>query len=58
MQKEFKDLPVGVEFVSNGTKLVKIPDEKVSCCRTLNAENVETKEKVMVLPMEVVETQE
>jgi hypothetical protein len=56
MQKQFKDLEINEQFNHNGVAFVRVPDEKISCCKTLNAENISTKEKIMILPLEEVET--
>jgi hypothetical protein len=56
IKKQFKELVVGDTFTYNGLEYVKIKDEKVSCCRTLNAAQAsdETK-KVMVPPITEIE---
>lgn len=56
---EFKDLTEGAEFVYNSIKYKKIPPMKVSCCQTLNAENLEdSSKKIMVRPLEKIEINE
>lgn len=57
MDTQFKDIEVGTVFVFNGVKYTKIADERVSCCRVLNAENAETKEKSMILPLENIQVE-
>lgn len=37
MQKNFSDLPVDSKFTVNGVEYVKVPEIKVSCCRSVNA---------------------
>lgn len=56
MQKQFKDLELNEQFNHNGIAFVRVPDERISCCKVLNAENTSTKEKIMILPLEEVET--
>jgi hypothetical protein len=51
----FKDLEVGSQFNYKSGTYTKIPPEKISCCKSLNAVNLETKEKIMVPPKEDVE---
>ena len=34
---KFKDLPIGKEFVFDGNTYVKIPPEKISCCKAYTA---------------------
>ena len=58
MEQQFKDVTNGSIFTFQDVKYLKIPDERISCCKVLNAENVETKEKVMILPLENVNTEE
>lgn len=55
MQKQFKDVEVGKTFTFQNINYQKIPDERISCCKVLNALNNDTKEKVMILPLEEVE---
>lgn len=56
MQKQFKDLELNETFTYNGVSFVRIADERISCCKVLNSQNTETKEKVMILPLENIET--
>jgi len=55
MLKQFKDLELNEQFVHNGVSFIRIPDQRISCCKVLNAENTSTKEKIMILPLEEVE---
>lgn len=55
MNVEFNTLEVGAEFTRNGDKYTKIPEEPVNCCTKLNAKRVDTDEKIMVLPLDIVE---
>jgi hypothetical protein len=52
---KFSDLVVGDNFKYKDTLYQKIQAEKISCCRSLNAVNVETNQKVMIKPIENVE---
>jgi hypothetical protein len=52
MEQQFKDVTVGQFFILNDIRYQKIQDERVSCCKVLNAENSATKEKLMILPLE------
>ena len=48
----FKDLQEGAAFTHNGIKYTKIPPQKVSCCTTLNAAEVnDPNKKIMVKPI-------
>jgi hypothetical protein len=48
----FKDLQEGVVFTYNGIQYTKIPAQKVSCCTTLNAAEVNNpNKKIMVKPI-------
>lgn len=38
MKKEFKDITEGQTFQHNGLEFKKIPMVKISCCRSINAE--------------------
>jgi hypothetical protein len=57
MEKQFKDLNVGEQFVYNSISYTRIEDERVSCCHVKNAINNQTQEKVMVTPLENVTVQ-
>lgn len=52
MEQQFKDVEPGKYFIHNNVRYQKIPDERISCCKVLNAENSSTKEKVMILPLD------
>lgn len=48
----FKEIKDGTIFTYNGIRYTKIPDEKVSCCTTLNAAEVnDPNKKIMVKPL-------
>jgi hypothetical protein len=36
MAKEFKDVAVGEVFVLDGITYTKVPDERISCCKSIN----------------------
>lgn len=57
--KKFFDLPVGTKFTLNDTEYTKIPEERISCCKALNAQTVnEPHSKIQVVPITEVEVQE
>ena len=35
--KEFKDVLVGECFLINGIKFTKVKEERISCCKSMNA---------------------
>lgn len=53
---QFKDLSVGSQFKYRSATYAKIEPEKISCCKSLNAINLENQQKIMVSPKEEVET--
>lgn len=56
---QFSEVKVGDKFkTSNGVVMVKIEPERVSCCRTNNAMNLENLEKAMIQGGEEVEAAE
>lgn len=52
---KFSTLAVGDQFIFNGKTFSKIQQKKVSCCKVLNAVNLENNEKVMLRPIDIVE---
>lgn len=53
----FHEVAVGSEFILNGTKYVRIPDERISCCQVMNAaESANRAVKIQVVPITQVET--
>ena len=57
MQKLFKEVAVGETFKANGIDYVKINEYKVSCCRSVNCQNVaDNNQKVFFPPETSVET--
>jgi|688.fasta_scaffold18253_12 hypothetical protein len=48
----FKDLQEGAVFTHNGIQYTKVAPQKVSCCTSLNASEVnDPKKKIMVKPI-------
>jgi hypothetical protein len=57
MNKEFKDISIGEEFFWNNTKYQKIKEERISCCKSINAvatDNIH--DRRFVSPSTIVET--
>ena len=52
--KKFIDLSVGQKFTLNGLEYEKIPDERISCCRVNNAQQINNGDKIQVIPIEEV----
>ena len=57
MDKQFKDLVIGEQFIHNSISYTRIEDDRISCCQVKNAINNETQEKTMILPLENVSVQ-
>jgi hypothetical protein len=55
MIKQFKDLNDGDLFKLDNVQFKKIPTVKVSCCRSINAEDVSNSKKAFVKPESEVE---
>ena len=52
----FVDLQVGTKFVHEGSEYVKIKDERINCCKVLNAASAkDPTKKIMVVPITEVE---
>lgn len=51
----FAEVSVGQKFKFNNIVYTKTEPQKVSCCKTLNAVNLENNQKVMIKPNDVVE---
>ena len=51
----FAEVSVGQNFKFNNIVYTKTEPQKVSCCKTLNAVNLENNQKVMIKPNDVVE---
>ena len=54
MIKKFMDLSTGTKFSKpedSQTIYVKIDEERISCCKVLNAVNANNSEKIQVLPL-------
>lgn len=54
MNKQFKDILVGERFSFNNETYTKIEEERVSCCKVLNALQESNNEKVMIKPLDEV----
>lgn len=52
---KFAELAVGDQFKYKNVTYTKTPPAKVSCCKVLNALNIENNQKVMINPREDVE---
>jgi hypothetical protein len=55
MSKEFRALAVGDKFIYKDIIYIKIPEERISCCKVFNAQNIDNKEKTMIKPLDKVE---
>lgn len=55
-KKAFKDLSVGEVFTFNGISCEKIPEKRISCCRCLNAKQVNDSREIQINPLTEVET--
>lgn len=55
MNKLFKDLTVGEKFLYVNETYTKVEDDRVSCCKVLNALKETTNEKVMITPLQEVQ---
>lgn len=54
--KQFKDVSDGEVFKTNNIEYKKIPQVRVSCCRSLNAESIaDANQKIFVQPTTEVE---
>lgn len=52
----FHDVKVDQEFILNGKKYIRIPEERISCCQSLNAAEFENRNtKIQVVPITQVE---
>jgi hypothetical protein len=38
MEKLFSDIKVGETFTLNGLSYIKVPEVKISCCKSINAQ--------------------
>lgn len=56
MNKKFNELKEGAVFKYNGLDYKKVPQVKVSCCRSLNAQEVNNQQnQIFVQPLIEVE---
>lgn len=51
----FVDLQIDSKFKLDNQEYIKIQDERISCCKVLNAKLVSTNEKVQITPITEVE---
>lgn len=52
----FHEVAVGSEFLLNGIKYVRIPDERINCCQVMNAADINNRNtKIQVVPITQVE---
>jgi hypothetical protein len=57
--KKFKDIPVNQIFTFNGLQYKKINEERISCCKALNASAVgDPAQKIQVMPLDDVTLEE
>ena len=51
--KKFKDIPINQTFTLNGLQYKKINEERVSCCKALNAVAIgDPAQKIQVMPLD------
>jgi hypothetical protein len=55
MTLKFVDLKPGDRFSLNNQEHIRINDERINCCKVLNAKIVATEEKVQIIPITEVE---
>lgn len=48
---KFHELKVGDRFMIDNIEYERINDERISCCKVLNALNKTTNEKLMIVPV-------
>lgn len=58
-QKQFREISVGTQFELGGLKYQKINEERISCCKALNAvqlvdNKIDNTKKIQVLPLDQV----
>lgn len=52
MKKQFKDLAVEEKFIHNDIEYIKINPIRVSCCKSLNAQQVaDVNNKIFIQPL-------
>jgi hypothetical protein len=47
---KFHELQVNDKFTYDNVEYIRIPDERISCCKVLNAKVVATNEKAFIVP--------
>lgn len=56
--KRFMDIAVGSKFFTDGQRYEKITDERISCCKVINAKLVtDNNQKIQVLPLTEVQVE-
>ena len=55
MTEPFNTIAIGTNFVWHNVEYSKIADERISCCKVLNAVRLDSGEKIMIAPIENVE---
>ena len=56
--KKFMEIAVGSRFVTEGQQYEKITDERISCCKVINAKLVaDNNQKIQVLPLTEVQVE-
>jgi len=54
--QRFADIPVGTRFKTDNKEYVKIQDERLSCCKVLNAALIsDSTKKTFIVPITEVE---
>jgi hypothetical protein len=48
---KFHELKVGDKFTIDNITYVRITDERISCCKVLNAQKLDNNEKVQIVPI-------
>lgn len=53
---KFHELAVGEKFKFNNIEFVKVPEERISCCKVkCNCQNCSTGDKIVLKPLDEVE---
>lgn len=48
---KFHELKIGDKFTIDNVEYTRITDERISCCKVLNAQKTENNEKVQIVPV-------
>jgi hypothetical protein len=51
MIMKFHELTIGAKFTIDNIEYIRIADERISCCKVLNAQKTENNEKVQIVPI-------